>query len=271
MAFVSPPLHLGSPITSTYANTSLIPGLSLSQQAASVWQPQGQAVSTYTDDSIHSFGHEDIATDPPIGFYQHEESDAPFTNYIQTPVNFATGPIGFSQCEASDASFTNHVQSTANFPAQQTFIQAPLGYFQSPVMISCDLYPPTSRDGFSDQNLSFNPQHSSQSLNQSLEDNDIIPMPMLPISASTSIAVPAPSSAPSSGRFTCSYFPCNKKFKRNPDRVRHENSIHSNHPGVHLCPVIGCAKAQGKGFSRPDKVTEHLWKCHGNLGFRKRT
>jgi hypothetical protein len=244
LAIVPPPFngYLGSPVPSTNANTSLIPGLSLGQQAVSVWLPQAQAVSTYADDSIYSLGHEDIATGPFV-VSQHEASDVPFTNYVQTSVNF---------------------------PAQQTFSQAPLGNFQSRKMFSCDQDALTSGDGFFDPNLGFHPQHSSQNLIQDVEDNDMTPMPMLPISDSVPIIVLAPPSVPSSCRFDCTYLTCNKTFKRNSDRVRHENSIHFSYPGVHLCPIIGCAKAQGKGFSRSDKVTEHLWKCHGNLGFQKR-
>jgi len=68
-------------------------------------------------------------------------------------------------------------------------------------------------------------------------------------------------------RYNCSH--CMRSFKRDSDRIRHENATHLGQ--VYLCPVAGCVKSQGQGYSRPDKVTEHLWKKHGNLGFVKRT
>lgn len=64
---------------------------------------------------------------------------------------------------------------------------------------------------------------------------------------------------------------CHRAFKRDADRIRHENSVHSMRAGIYLCPIVGCAKSQGRGLSRADKVTEHLWRKHGNLGYTKRT
>jgi len=67
----------------------------------------------------------------------------------------------------------------------------------------------------------------------------------------------------------CNYPTCAQTFKRDADRSRHELSVHFKSPGLHLCPIAGCPKSYGKGYSRPDKVTEHLWKKHANLGFTK--
>jgi hypothetical protein len=67
----------------------------------------------------------------------------------------------------------------------------------------------------------------------------------------------------------CNYPTCTKTFKRDTYRIRHEQSIHFKNPGLHLCPVAGCAKCHGRGYSRPDKVMEHLWKKYANLGFTK--
>jgi len=74
--------------------------------------------------------------------------------------------------------------------------------------------------------------------------------------------VPAPS-------FQCTY--CTRTFKRDSDRIRHESSNHGVNRALHLCPVLGCPRSQGGGYSRADKVTEHLWKQHANLGYTKRT
>ncbi|PQE28434.1 hypothetical protein CJF30_00008134 [Rutstroemia sp. NJR-2017a BBW] len=41
-------------------------------------------------------------------------------------------------------------------------------------------------------------------------------------------------------------------------------SIHHVGPQVlHLCHVLGCPKSFGAGYSRPDKLREHLKKVHG--------
>jgi hypothetical protein len=69
--------------------------------------------------------------------------------------------------------------------------------------------------------------------------------------------------------FLCNYPTCRQTFKRDADRSRHEQSVHFKSPGLHLCPIAGCPKSYGKGYSRLDKVTEHLWRKHANLGFTK--
>ena len=71
------------------------------------------------------------------------------------------------------------------------------------------------------------------------------------------------------GPIQCAYAPCTRRFRRISDRIRHESSVHLNIQGTHLCPIAGCAKSQGAGYSRGDKVTEHLWKKHGDLGYTK--
>jgi hypothetical protein len=67
----------------------------------------------------------------------------------------------------------------------------------------------------------------------------------------------------------CNYPTCGQTFKRDADRSRHEQSVHFKTPGLHLCPIAGCPKSYGKGYCPPDKVTEHLWRKHANLGFTK--
>ena len=66
---------------------------------------------------------------------------------------------------------------------------------------------------------------------------------------------------------TCNCPTWNRTTKRDPDRSRHEHSVHFKTPGLHLCPIVGCPKSYGKGYSCPDKMTEHLWKNRANLGF----
>ncbi|KAH9211092.1 hypothetical protein DL95DRAFT_465294 [Leptodontidium sp. 2 PMI_412] len=62
----------------------------------------------------------------------------------------------------------------------------------------------------------------------------------------------------------CRFQGCNKSFGRRSDRDRHEDSVHSN-IRFHFCPVVGCNKSFGGGgcgYTRADKVTDHLRKKH---------
>lgn len=199
----------------------------------------------------------------------------------------ACGGCSQSQHRAPDAlSFNNYLQTPVNSFAQETVGQALLGVSRFNWILSSNHNTnPNSGNDFTDLDWDFNAQQSFQDIIQEGGYNDMIPMPrprpMPPFPSSVptpGFLIPAYSSAPvvalppvlPDGRFACTNPACNKTFKRDADRVRHEVSIHSNHPGAHLCPIPGCAKGQGKGFSRPDKVTEHLWKFHWNLGFVKR-
>jgi hypothetical protein len=70
--------------------------------------------------------------------------------------------------------------------------------------------------------------------------------------------------------FPCAEFGCTKTFRRASDRVRHQNTVHSARQGRYLCQVPGCPMSHGAGYSRADKVTEHLWKKHADMGYTKR-
>ncbi|TVY38972.1 hypothetical protein LOCC1_G006389 [Lachnellula occidentalis] len=89
------------------------------------------------------------------------------------------------------------------------------------------------------------------------------PIPAAPPAAPPLAAPPLPIT-----RIPCTF--CTHTFVRDSDRIRHENSKHLNIPGAHLCPVPRCSKSHGRGFSRADKLTEHLWKKHAGLGYAKR-
>lgn len=78
----------------------------------------------------------------------------------------------------------------------------------------------------------------------------------------------APAQVHSPALHRCNWPGCNKRFKRPSDLLRHRNAVHFNIQG-HLCPIAGCPKARGNGYSRADKVTEHLWKKHADLGYTK--
>lgn len=69
----------------------------------------------------------------------------------------------------------------------------------------------------------------------------------------------------------CTHDECTKTFERKSDRARHSRTVHGVNRVLHFCPIQGCPKSQGhgQGYSRDDKVTEHLWKKHENLGYTK--
>jgi hypothetical protein len=92
------------------------------------------------------------------------------------------------------------------------------------------------------------------------------PPPPLPLPSGLS---PRSVRPPANPGIACSHTTCSKTFTRDADRIRHESQVHRSQPGLHVCPIIGCPKSQGKGYSRADKVVEHLWKKHGDLGFIK--
>ncbi|PMD12829.1 hypothetical protein NA56DRAFT_452885 [Hyaloscypha hepaticicola] len=94
--------------------------------------------------------------------------------------------------------------------------------------------------------------------NQPLPANLPGPQLLAPALAATNAASPTL-------RFQCTM--CTRAFKRDFERTRHEASVHGINRRLHLCSVPGCPKSHGTGFSRTDKVTEHLWRKHANLGY----
>jgi hypothetical protein len=94
------------------------------------------------------------------------------------------------------------------------------------------------------------------------------PMPQAP--ATQTIPTPVPATTPTRATMPCTAPWCLITFKRKHERDRHAASVHGINHRVYLCHVNGCPKNRGTPFSRPDKLTEHMWKKHGNLGYRKR-
>jgi hypothetical protein len=65
------------------------------------------------------------------------------------------------------------------------------------------------------------------------------------------------------GRVLCNVLGCPSTFTRLDDRNRHVESNHVRTP--HFCLLLGCEKGFGKGFkgyTRQDKVREHMRKKH---------
>lgn len=93
----------------------------------------------------------------------------------------------------------------------------------------------------------------------------------IPVSVSQA---PTQMVAPRRHTFRCGFATCGRVFARKSDMDRHTNTVHRNtlqqQPlPLHLCLIAGCSKARGIGYSRADKLTEHMWKKHANLGYTK--
>jgi hypothetical protein len=119
----------------------------------------------------------------------------------------------------------------------------------------------------------FNPDPSFFAFNANLS----LPFPGInnyapPLIAQPSQAMQAPLAASQQTPIPCTQFGCSVTFKRDPGRIRHEAAVHGINQllQLYLCPVVGCTKSQGTGYTRKDKLTEHLWKKHKSLGYRKR-
>jgi len=121
----------------------------------------------------------------------------------------------------------------------------------------------------------------TRDLDAAMMDNPMIPVApdinsVQQIITSVPQAPPGLAQAPipaqvSSPRVACTH--CPQTFVRDYDRVRHENSKHNNGPApaARVCLINGCPKSQGGGYTRADKLTEHMWKKHAALGYTKRT
>ncbi|RDW89525.1 hypothetical protein BP6252_01557 [Coleophoma cylindrospora] len=124
------------------------------------------------------------------------------------------------------------------------------------------------------QNLTLSSSEESipttADLNVDLWGNDLT---LLPQNDSLGM-VPVPNSVivsrtPTPIGHACTYPSCTGVFTRDADRTRHEKHVHGSTYGLYLCPVQGCRKSYGPGYSRFDKVTERLRKKHGDLGYVK--
>jgi hypothetical protein len=70
----------------------------------------------------------------------------------------------------------------------------------------------------------------------------------------------------SEDRHTCTYQDCSVTFRRKGDRDRHVRVKHLQ-ARRYFCQVIGCPKGFGKGYTRFDKLQEHMKRKHANAGF----
>jgi hypothetical protein len=262
----------------------------------------GNVSSSFTPNPGFVIGGQDIFTQPlafdncNVGFdnFQHEDFNTALTSmavgfsplgfdnsgasgfqnhgsqhaWDQTPVqnDFATG---FSWGQSiNDTAFNpifqplnpdeGFVDTGFGFPTPWSPDTSMEGHFQSGVG-SAVTAPSTQWNG---SNVPFDLTLSSPSMN----DSNLSPI------ASTSApppAAPAPNPRQPNASIPCTNPTCTRTFKRHFERIRHEASVHRTNRQRHLCPITGCSKSHGKGYTRSDKVTEHLWKKHANLGYTK--
>lgn len=87
-----------------------------------------------------------------------------------------------------------------------------------------------------------------------------------PSTSNSQLLSPSPTSSP-----TCHHPQCHGKiFGRRTDLIRHNETKHSGSKPRYDCTITGCHNNRNKGYSRPDKLQEHCWKHHSDLGFGKR-
>jgi len=67
-------------------------------------------------------------------------------------------------------------------------------------------------------------------------------------------------------RHICQWYACRSSFSRKADLQRHIDTVHLK-LGLHHCQVDGCSKGFGqwKGYSRLDKLQEHMRKKHSEV------
>jgi hypothetical protein len=56
---------------------------------------------------------------------------------------------------------------------------------------------------------------------------------------------------------------------RPSDHGRNNQTVHGINRGTHRCPVANCVKSQGGGYSRADRLKEHMWEKNADLAYVK--
>lgn len=71
-------------------------------------------------------------------------------------------------------------------------------------------------------------------------------------------------------RHRCPQTTCSLVFGRKSELERHFRTVHCGRFS-YACNVNGCENNKGRGYSRVDKLREHLWRRHADLGFSRRS
>lgn len=74
----------------------------------------------------------------------------------------------------------------------------------------------------------------------------------------TNTAISSPPTGAAPGQFVCTQLGCLVTFKRDTDRIRHEAGVHGINRPLYLCQIHGCNKSHGAGYTRKDKLVEHM-------------
>jgi hypothetical protein len=255
-------------------------------QANGRYDAQGPAssISTYHLPSApsllgrHPVTH--LSSSPPVGFYNYLGGSPigdecglldtqSHTGYYYNAVAGQRQPLAnVSTAHCHDSSINNYTACTCNVPNQTQF-QDPqtllTGFnicsnhdtvFGESVHVGHAIQPYEHIPG-----PDVNGEHTSGS-HTLFEESPATQSMQAPPAIATQAPVP----------IQCTALGCSATFKREPDRLRHEAAVHGINQllQLYLCPVNGCSKSQGGGYTRKDKLTEHLWKKHGNLGHAKR-
>lgn len=88
------------------------------------------------------------------------------------------------------------------------------------------------------------------------------------ISSNPSSGVPRDRPNNAHSRHRCPQKECPFAVGRKSEVERHYRNAHCGRYS-YTCDVYGCENNKGRGYSRIDKLREHQWKRHANLGFRK--
>lgn len=238
------------------------------QRVASLVQPITPALqATFADLNRSGHPHQD-------GYWSSE----PQIDFTQADLRYFASEHGQQHPTMTGLPATD---SSTDFRFQEPFMAGPMSMAQQPVSY------PSQQTGMVDLQsempymADFDPLAGVSSHWPGIlaTDNNMMYAPFVAHSGPVQVipfpapVVPFVQSNPASiihtttARFSCTY--CMQTFARDQDRIRHEDSKHLN-PGAHVCPIVGCPKNLGQGFSRADKLTEHMWKKHAALGYTKR-
>jgi len=121
-------------------------------------------------------------------------------------------------------------------------------------------------DFIDDETFGFNNSSIALDLNSPDRGSSVVS----PQSITQSAVTPTHNHNSLTRTIACRFPGCDLLFKRDYERNRHEDSVHLHVPGLYVCEVRGCRKNTDGGYKRADKLTEHMWRAHADMGFVKR-
>jgi hypothetical protein len=168
--------------------------------------------------------------------------------YEQINANASYSKIQASVLYSSNPAGNEYLMQPSQDLSQE---QMDLQMFSTEMQPRSDFYPHNS-DDTSTWNIARNPDTQNASIQPPY------PIVGLPVVLSTN----SPQLQPLTDRFPCTRPGCPRTFRRISDRRRHSESVHSTDKGRYICHHAGCRKNKFPGYSRPDKLHEHLREKH---------